>query len=74
MFLHHYKARWRDRKMMKMLGSCGMTVGNHEFDDGPEVLRPASWKADQLVLHPDVRMHACIDEPRWRKAGPMTVI
>lgn len=25
--------------MMNKMGCNGMTVGNHEFDDGPEVLR-----------------------------------
>ena len=38
LFYTHYKGKMA-AEMMNMLGYDGMTVGNHEFDDGPEVLR-----------------------------------
>ncbi|HDY94925.1 hypothetical protein LCGC14_0283160 [marine sediment metagenome] len=37
LFYTHYKGKVA-AEMMNMLGYDGMTVGNHEFDDGPEVL------------------------------------
>jgi len=37
LFYTHYKGKMA-AEMMNMLGYDGMTVGNHEFDDGPEVL------------------------------------
>ena len=38
LFYTYYKGRLA-AEMMNHLGYDGMTVGNHEFDDGPEVLR-----------------------------------
>jgi 5'-nucleotidase len=38
MFYTYYKGKVA-AEMMNKLGYDGMTVGNHEFDDGPEVLR-----------------------------------
>ncbi len=38
LFYTHYKGRLA-AEMMNLLGYDAMTVGNHEFDDGPEVLR-----------------------------------
>ena len=37
LFYTYYKGQMA-AEMMNMLGYDGMTVGNHEFDDGPEVL------------------------------------
>jgi 5'-nucleotidase / UDP-sugar diphosphatase len=37
LFYTYYKGKMA-AEMMNMLGYDGMTVGNHEFDDGPEVL------------------------------------
>lgn len=36
--------------MMNKLGYDGMTLGNHEFDDGPEVLRGFMDAVDFPVL------------------------
>ena len=38
LFYTYYKGKLA-AEMMNQLGYDGMTVGNHEFDDGPEVLR-----------------------------------
>ena len=38
LFYTYYKGKLA-AEMMNKLGYDGMTVGNHEFDDGPEVLR-----------------------------------
>ena len=38
LFYTYYKGKMA-AEMMNKLGYDGMTVGNHEFDDGPEVLR-----------------------------------
>ncbi|WP_272006796.1 bifunctional metallophosphatase/5'-nucleotidase [Roseovarius sp. ZX-A-9] len=38
LFYTHYKGKLA-AEMMNLLGYDAMTVGNHEFDDGPEVLR-----------------------------------
>src|SRR6056297_3704565 len=38
LFYNYYKGTLA-AKMMNKLGYDGMTVGNHEFDDGPELLR-----------------------------------
>ena len=38
LFYTYYKGKLA-AEMMNMLGYDGMTVGNHEFDDGPEVLK-----------------------------------
>ena len=38
LFLTYYKDQLA-AEMMNKMGYTGMTVGNHEFDDGPEVLR-----------------------------------
>jgi 5'-nucleotidase len=38
LFYTYYKGRLA-AEMMNLMGYDGMTVGNHEFDDGPEVLR-----------------------------------
>ncbi len=37
-------------EMMNMMGYDGMTVGNHEFDDGPEVLRGFMDSLDFPIL------------------------
>ncbi len=38
MFYNYYKGKVA-AEMMNKMGYDAMTVGNHEFDDGPEVLR-----------------------------------
>ncbi|SMX37890.1 bifunctional metallophosphatase/5'-nucleotidase [Maliponia aquimaris] len=38
LFYTYYKGKLA-AEMMNLMGYDGMTVGNHEFDDGPEVLR-----------------------------------
>lgn len=38
LFYTYYKGKLT-AEMMNLMGYDGMTVGNHEFDDGPEVLR-----------------------------------
>ena len=38
LFYTYYKGKLA-AEMMNKMGYDGMTVGNHEFDDGPEVLR-----------------------------------
>ena len=49
LFYTHYKGKMA-AEMMNMLGYDGMTVGNHEFDDGPEVLRGFMDAVDFPVL------------------------
>ena len=49
LFYTYYKGALA-AEMMNKLGYDGMTVGNHEFDDGPEVLRgfmpiPSSFRS-----------------------------
>ncbi|MFC3616277.1 bifunctional metallophosphatase/5'-nucleotidase [Lutimaribacter marinistellae] len=49
LFYTHYKGRMA-AEMMNRLGYDAMTVGNHEFDDGPEVLRAFMDAVDFPVL------------------------
>ena len=49
LFYTYYKGKMA-AEMMNMLGYDGMTVGNHEFDDGPEVLRGFMDAVDFPVL------------------------
>ena len=51
LFYTYYKGK-AAAEMMNKMGYDGMTVGNHEFDDGPEVLRRL-YGRDQLP-DPDV--------------------
>ena len=48
-FYTYYKGKLA-AEMMNKLGYDGMTVGNHEFDDGPEVLRGFMDAVDFPVL------------------------
>ena len=49
LFYTYYKGRLA-AEMMNHVGYDGMTVGNHEFDDGPEVLRGFMDAVDFPVL------------------------
>ncbi|WP_164659857.1 bifunctional UDP-sugar hydrolase/5'-nucleotidase [Tropicibacter sp. Alg240-R139] len=49
LFYTYYKGKIA-AEMMNKLGYDGMTVGNHEFDDGPEVLRGFMDSVDFPVL------------------------
>ena len=49
LFYTYYKGK-AAAEMMNKLGYDGMTVGNHEFDDGPEVLRGFMDAVDFPVL------------------------
>lgn len=49
LFYTYYKGKLA-AEMMNKLGYDGMTVGNHEFDDGPEVLRGFMDAVDFPVL------------------------
>jgi 5'-nucleotidase/UDP-sugar diphosphatase len=49
LFYTYYKGKLA-AEMMNKLGYDGMTVGNHEFDDGPEVLRGFMDSVDFPVL------------------------
>ena len=49
LFYTHYKGQMA-AEMMNKLGYDGMTVGNHEFDDGPEVLAAFMAAVDFPVL------------------------
>ncbi|TNJ43952.1 bifunctional UDP-sugar hydrolase/5'-nucleotidase [Phaeobacter sp. B1627] len=49
LFYTYYKGKVA-AEMMNKLGYDGMTVGNHEFDDGPEVLRGFMDAVDFPVL------------------------
>jgi 5'-nucleotidase len=49
LFYTYYKGKFA-AEMMNRLGYDGMTVGNHEFDDGPEVLRGFMDAVDFPVL------------------------
>ena len=49
LFYTYYKGKVA-AEMMNRLGYDGMTVGNHEFDDGPEVLRGFIESVDFPVL------------------------
>ncbi|WP_299349890.1 bifunctional metallophosphatase/5'-nucleotidase [uncultured Shimia sp.] len=49
LFYTYYKGQ-AAAEMMNKLGYDGMTVGNHEFDDGPEVLRGFMDAVDFPVL------------------------
>ena len=49
LFYTYYKGKVT-AEMMNRLGYDGMTVGNHEFDDGPEVLRGFMDAVDFPVL------------------------
>ena len=49
LFYTYYKGKVA-AEMMNRLGYDGMTVGNHEFDDGPEVLRGFIEQVDFPVL------------------------
>ena len=49
LFYTHYKGAFT-AEMMNKLGYDAMTVGNHEFDDGPEVLRGFMDSVDFPVL------------------------
>ncbi len=49
LFYTYYKGKLA-AEMMNRLGYDGMTVGNHEFDDGPEVLRGFLDSVDFPVL------------------------
>ena len=49
LFYTYYKGKVA-AEMMNMLGYDGMTVGNHEFDDGPEVLAGFMSEVDFPIL------------------------
>ncbi len=49
LFYTYYKGKLA-AEMMNKLGYDGMTVGNHEFDDGPEVLRGFMDSVDFPIL------------------------
>ena len=49
LFYTYYKGKLA-AEMMNMLGYDGMTVGNHEFDDGPEVLASFMAAIDFPIL------------------------
>ncbi|MGR3455167.1 bifunctional metallophosphatase/5'-nucleotidase [Pseudooceanicola sp.] len=49
LFYTYYKGKLA-AEMMNKLGYDGMTVGNHEFDDGPEVLRGFMDAVDFPIL------------------------
>ncbi|MHA6346126.1 bifunctional metallophosphatase/5'-nucleotidase [Roseivivax sp. CAU 1761] len=49
LFYTHYKGKLA-AEMMNKLGYDAMTVGNHEFDDGPEVLRAFIDAVDFPIL------------------------
>ncbi len=49
LFYTYYKGRLA-AEMMNKLGYDGMTVGNHEFDDGPEILREFIGAVDFPIL------------------------
>ena len=49
LFYTYYKGKLA-AEMMNKMGYDGMTVGNHEFDDGPEVLRGFMDSVDFPVL------------------------
>ena len=49
LFYQYYKGK-AAAEMMNKLGYDGMTVGNHEFDDGPEVLREFIGAVDFPIL------------------------
>ena len=49
LFYTYYKGAM-SAEMMNMLGYDGMTVGNHEFDDGPEVLASFMSAIDFPIL------------------------
>ncbi|MEH6719182.1 MAG: bifunctional metallophosphatase/5'-nucleotidase [Aurantimonas endophytica] len=49
LFYNHYKGK-AAAEMMNAIGYDAMTVGNHEFDDGPEVLRAFIEAVDFPIL------------------------
>ncbi|QFU07332.1 Trifunctional nucleotide phosphoesterase protein YfkN precursor [Rhodobacteraceae bacterium THAF1] len=49
LFYTYYKGKLA-AEMMNSLGYDGMTVGNHEFDDGPEVLQSFAQTIDFPIL------------------------
>ncbi len=49
LFYTYYKGKLA-AEMMNKLGYDGMTVGNHEFDDGPEILREFVGAVDFPIL------------------------
>ena len=53
LFYNYYKGK-AAAEMMNKLAYDGMTVGNHEFDDGPEVLRGFMDAVQFLVLMSNV--------------------
>jgi 5'-nucleotidase len=49
LFYTYYKGKL-SAEMMNKMGYDGMTVGNHEFDDGPEILREFIGAVDFPIL------------------------